>query len=101
MTIMILYTVVLCVLSLWLTRQQGATADSFFVNNRASGTGEISLSIVASCVGGSVTLGMAGLAWQVGLPALWWLGSGAIGLLMFSLFLAKKYAPRRRAPCQK
>lgn len=44
---------------------------------------------------------MAGLAWQVGLPALWWLGSGAIGLLMFSLFLAKKYAPRRRAPCQK
>lgn len=31
MTIMILYTVVLCVLSLWLTRQQGATADSFLL----------------------------------------------------------------------
>lgn len=66
-------------------------ADSFFyVNSRSSGGLLVGGSIIASCVGGSATIGMAGLAWQVGTPAFWWLGSGACGLVILCLFLAKK-----------
>jgi SSS family solute:Na+ symporter len=62
----------------------------FYVNGRRSGTATVALSIVASCVGGSATVGMAGLAWQVGTPAYWWLGSGVVGLTILSLLLARK-----------
>lgn len=70
------------------TAKMHPDADAFFVNRRASSSLGVALSIVASCVGGSATLGMAGLAWQVGTPALWWLGAGAAGLTLLGLFLA-------------
>ena len=63
--------------------------EAFFVNNRESSASSVGISIVASCVGGSATIGMAGLAWQVGTPAFWWLGTGAIGLMILTFFLAK------------
>ena len=89
MTLLVGYALIMCALSLWSVRR-GSSVDAFFVNNRSSSTAGVSLSIVASCVGGSATLGMAGLAWQVGTPAFWWLGSGAAGLVILSLFLARK-----------
>ncbi len=64
--------------------------ESFFINNRQSSAKEVGFSIVASCVGGSATLGMAGLAWQVGTPAFWWLGTSAVGLCVLAIFLASK-----------
>lgn len=88
MSVVVLYVIVLCAVSWWTARR--STADSFFVNSRASKSWAVALSIVASCVGGSATIGMAGLAWQVGTPAFWWLGSGAAGLLLLTLFLARK-----------
>ena len=69
-------------------RSRGALA--FFVNGRSSGALHTGFSIMASCIGGSATIGMAGLAWQVGAPAFWWLGSGACGLVLLTLFLARK-----------
>lgn len=69
-------------------RSRGALA--FFVNGRSSGALHTGFSIMASCIGGSATMGMAGLAWQVGAPAFWWLGSGACGLVLLTLFLARK-----------
>ncbi len=93
MTAIILYSIVLCVVSYYGVRHKKnivSFRESFFVNNRQSGTVAVAFSIVASCVGGSATLGMAGLAWHVGLPAFWWLGSGAIGLCFLTFFLAKK-----------
>lgn len=81
-----LYALFLCAFSWW----GRSSSDDFFVNRRSSAAGAVALSIVASCVGGSATIGMAGLAWQVGTPAFWWLGSGAAGLLLLTLFLARK-----------
>ncbi len=68
----------------------GQAAERFFVNGRASSTGAVAFSIIASCVGGSATLGMTGLAWSVGMPALWWLCAGALGLCVLAAFLARK-----------
>lgn len=47
-------------------------------------------SIIASCIGGSATIGMVGLSYEVGFPAVWWLLSGACGLIILSVFLVKK-----------
>ncbi|MEG2173084.1 MAG: hypothetical protein RRY29_07460 [Desulfovibrionaceae bacterium] len=88
MIVLVLYGIVLCGVSFWAARR--STADGFFVNSRSSKAWAVALSIVASCVGGSATIGMAGLAWQVGTPAFWWLGSGAAGLLVLTVFLARK-----------
>lgn len=89
MILLLGYACVMCGLSLWAARR-GSGTDSFFVNDRRSSALGVGMSIVASCVGGSATLGMAGLAWQVGTPAFWWLGSGAAGLVVLSVFLARK-----------
>ncbi len=70
--------------------QRKKAADTFFVNDRTSSSLAVGFSILASCVGGSATLGMTGLAWQVGTPALWWLCSGALGLCILALFLARR-----------
>lgn len=88
MSLLFLYLLVLLGLSLRAGRH--ADRGAYYVNGRRSSALTVSLSIVASCVGGSATVGMAGLAWQVGAPAFWWLGSGAAGLLILSLFLARK-----------
>lgn len=88
MTVLGVYVVLLCAFSWWSSRT--SSSDNFFVNGRSSPAWAVALSIVASCVGGSATIGMAGLAWQVGTPAFWWLGSGAAGLLLLTVFLARK-----------
>jgi len=78
-------------LSLWEAHRLTDTdIAAYYVCGRKSSALVTALSIVASCVGGTATLGMAGLAWQVGTPAFWWLGSGVAGLMILGLFLASK-----------
>ncbi len=63
---------------------------AFFVNNRASGAWSVAMSLVVSCVGASATMGMAGMAFDLGTPAFWWLGAGAVGITVLALLLAAK-----------
>lgn len=88
--IFLLAYVGLLFLHAWFMARRRPDKDTYFVNGRRSSAALVALSIVASCVGGSATMGMAGLAWQVGVPAIWWLMSGSIGLVLLSLFLARK-----------
>ena len=89
MLIFCLYAALLLGLGLLDARRRRSVAD-FFVNGRSSGAWHTGFSLIASCIGGSATMGMAGLAWQVGTPAFWWLGSGACGLALLTFFLAEK-----------
>lgn len=82
------YSFILLGLGLFEARRK-FTPDAFFVNNRSSGAWGVGFSVLASCVGGSATIGMAGLAFEVGTPAFWWLGSGASGLVILTVFLAR------------
>lgn len=63
--------------------------EAFYVNNRASSAWGVGFSIIVSCVGASATIGMIGMAFEVGTPAFWWLGAGSVGLVALSLFLAQ------------
>ncbi len=69
--------------------------NEYFICGRQAGTGLVSFSLLASCIGGSATIGMIGLAWQNGWPAICWLGSGAIGLAALGLLLAARIRATR------
>jgi len=64
--------------------------NGFFVADRAVSSLFIAGSLFATIVGGSSTIGMAGLGYKQGLVGSWWLLVGAIGLFSLSLFLADK-----------
>ncbi len=64
--------------------------NSFFVAQREASVVFVTGSLVATAVGGSVTVGMAGLGFVRGLTGAWWLLVGAFGLLILGVFFAKK-----------
>lgn len=89
MLIFVLYSALLLGMGLLEARRSGESS-AFFLNSRSSGAWHTGFSLIASCIGGSATIGMAGLAWQVGTPAFWWLGSGACGLILLTVFLSRR-----------
>ena len=66
------------------------TSDGFFVANRGGSTLFIVGSLCATIVGASVTLGMAGMGYSIGLPGVWWLLVGSVGLFILAFFFARK-----------
>ena len=66
------------------------TLAGFYVGDRAGGTWLITGSLMATIVGGSSTLGIAGLGFSKGLVGAWWMLVAAMGLLILSFCLSKK-----------
>jgi len=64
--------------------------DSFFVADRRGSSLTIAGSLLATVVGGSATIGVAGLAYERGMTAAWWSLVGAIGLAVLGLALAQR-----------
>ena len=48
------------------------------------------MSLLATMLGASATIGTADRVTQIGFPAFWWLASGAVGLILQGVFLSKK-----------
>ncbi len=65
-------------------------ADDFFVAGRKGSVPFITGSLLATIIGGSATVGMAGMGFTQGLTGAWWLLSGSAGLICLGLFFAKK-----------
>ena len=72
------------------SRRKVRGADDFFVAGRRGSSWLITGSLVATIVGGSATVGMAGLGFTRGLTGAWWLLVGCIGLVVLGLFFAEK-----------
>jgi solute:Na+ symporter, SSS family len=66
------------------------TQNGFFVAQRQINVAFIAGSLVATAVGGSATVGMAGLGFVQGLTGAWWLLVGSIGLVILGVFFARK-----------
>lgn len=64
--------------------------ESFFVADRMGSSVLITGSLMATIVGGSSTIGMAGLGFKKGLVGAWWLLVGAVGLMILAFFMAKR-----------
>ncbi len=71
------------------SRRRAREADDFFVAGRKGSSLFITGSLLATIVGGSATVGMAGLGFTRGLTGAWWLLVGSIGLVILGLFWAK------------
>lgn len=87
--IIILYFLAIIGIGVWSRRRVGGR-DGFFVANRSGTTLLITGSLLATAVGGSVTVGMAGLGFGQGLMGAWWLLVGSVGLSILGLFFARK-----------
>ena len=72
------------------SRRKSKKADDFFVAGRKSSSLFIVGSLLATIIGSSATLGMAGLGFKQGLTGAWWLLVGSIGLVFLGLFFARK-----------
>jgi len=72
------------------SRRKARGIDDFFVAGRKSPSPFVVGSLLATIIGGSATIGMAGLGFQQGLTGAWWLLVGSIGLVFLGLFFAKK-----------
>ena len=73
-----------------LSRRKAKRIDDFFVAGRKGSPVLITGSLLATIVGGSATIGMAGLGFSRGLTGAWWLLVGCIGLAISSLLFAGK-----------
>ncbi|MCJ7605369.1 MAG: sodium:solute symporter family protein, partial [Dehalococcoidales bacterium] len=74
----------------WYSRRKAGRPDNFFVAGRQGSTFFITGSLLATVIGSSSTVGMAGLGFQRGLTGAWWLLVGSIGLVVLGLFFARK-----------
>lgn len=83
------YFVAMVIIGL-VSRRKARGIDDFFVAGRKGSTLLITGSLLATIVGGSATVGMAGLGFSRGLTGAWWLLVGSVGLVVLGLFFAKK-----------
>lgn len=63
---------------------------SYVLAGKSQNSLSVGLSLSATIMGASSTIGMAALVYKIGLPGIWWLLSGVLGLIILHLFLAKK-----------
>ena len=91
--IIALYFVIVIVIGLF-SRRKRWSADDFFVSGRRYTTFFITGSLLATMIGGSATVGLAGLGYSRGLTGAWWLLVGSIGLTALGVFFAGKIRER-------
>ena len=87
--IIIIYFVTMIGLGLS-TRKQAKNAGSFFVAGRSGSTLFITGSLLATIIGASATIGMAGLGFTRGLTGAWWILVGSVGLIVLGFLFARK-----------
>lgn len=72
------------------SRRKNWKLEDYLVAGRKGSTLFITGSLLATIIGASATLGMAGLGSTRGLTGAWWLLSGSIGLIVLGLFFARR-----------
>ncbi len=85
----IIFIIVLLVVSMFDVKKV-KTFEDYAVAGGKQGFWPVYLSMMVSMIGASATLGIADRVWDIGFSAFWWLGAGAIGLLLQGLLLSKK-----------
>ena len=89
LTIIVVYFLAIIGIGVWSKRGAGSQ-NGFFVAHRRGTLLLITGSLVATAVGGSATVGMAGLGFRQGLTGAWWLLVGSIGLVLLGVFFARR-----------
>ena len=62
----------------------------YAVAGRTQGTIAVTMTLLATVVGASTTIGITDTVFQIGFPGIWWLAFGAIGLILQSFIISEK-----------
>ncbi len=84
-----LYVVLITAVGLAIGRRVKGTGD-FFVAGRALGPLLLFATLLAANIGAGSTVGAAGLGYENGLAAWWWVGSAGAGTLVLALWLGPR-----------
>ncbi|MFQ5529833.1 MAG: sodium:solute symporter [Gemmatimonadota bacterium] len=87
--LLLVYAAGLVLLGLWIGRRVGDSA-SFFVAGRQLTPWLLGATILAANIGAGSTVGAAGLGYENGLAAWWWVGSAAIGTAILGLWIGPR-----------
>lgn len=82
--IVVLYLIGMLAVGAYAARGMRRLSD-FFVAGRKVRTPALTATLCATIIGGSATVGMAGLGFKMGLTGAWWLLVGAIGLMILAV----------------
>jgi SSS family solute:Na+ symporter len=83
------YSVLLVLLGLWIGRRVDSSSD-FFVAGRRLGPGLLFATLLAANIGAGSTVGAAGLGYEDGLAAWWWVGSAGIGTIVLGAWVGPR-----------
>ncbi len=90
LAIIILYFIGMLLIGVYAYRKgRVSRSDGFFVADRKGSSLLITGSLLATIIGASATVGMAGWGFTGGLTAVWWLLVGSVGLIILALVWAK------------
>ena len=62
----------------------------YAVAGRRQGTLTVVMTLLATVLGASTTIGITDTVYSIGFPGIWWLAFGALGLFLQSVFLSEK-----------
>jgi len=86
---LILYLLVFVVIGV-LDFRSVKTFEDYAVAGRVQGTFAVTMTLLATVIGASTTIGITDTVYRVGFPGIWWLAFGAIGLVLQSFLISKK-----------
>ena len=90
MTVLLLVVLVCFLVVGFSSGRSARSREAFFVADRGGSSFAIAGSLLATIVGGSATIGVAGLAYERGMTAAWWSLVGAVGLIVLGLVLVPR-----------
>ncbi len=86
---LLLYVALITATGVAVGRRVSGAAD-FFVAGRALGPGLLFVTVLAANVGAGSTVGAAGLGYENGAAAWWWVASAGVGTLVLALWLGPR-----------
>lgn len=86
---LVLYLLVFVVIGV-LDFRSVKTFEDYAVAGRVQGTFAVTMTLLATVIGASTTIGITDTVYRVGFPGIWWLAFGAIGLVLQSFLISKK-----------
>jgi SSS family solute:Na+ symporter len=89
LTLVLVYAAAQVALGFWISRRLRGTND-FFVAGRRLGPGLLFSTLLAANIGAGNTVGAAGIGYEHGVSAAWWVGSAALGSLLLAFFIGPR-----------
>ena len=62
----------------------------YAVAGKRQGSVTVTMTLLATALGASTTIGIADTIYSIGFPGIWWLAFGAVGLVLQSVFLSER-----------